>query len=103
MNRAPDWYGPPLSPKQRCNSNKGGRQVKAEATKREIVMATRLASNDNGNGDGGKSNGDGNKDGRPATIKAIAAATTVAGNNEGNGGGNEQAMKRVRVARQWQW
>jgi hypothetical protein len=45
----------------------GGGQVKAEATKRAIAMATRVASNDNGNGDGGKSNGDSNKGGGQAT------------------------------------
>ncbi len=37
--------------------------MKAGVTKRAIVMATRVASNDYGNGDGGKSNGDGNKGG----------------------------------------
>jgi hypothetical protein len=38
--------------------------VKAEATKRVIATATRVVSNDNGNRDGGKSNGDGNKGAR---------------------------------------
>jgi hypothetical protein len=41
--------------------NEGGGQVKAEAMKRAITMATRVASNDNGAGDGGKSNGNGDK------------------------------------------
>ncbi len=35
--------------------------MKAEATKREITMVMRVASNDNGAGDSGKSNGDGDK------------------------------------------
>jgi hypothetical protein len=39
--------------------NKGGGRVKAEATKRVIITATRVASDDDGAGDGGKSYGDG--------------------------------------------
>ncbi len=35
--------------------------MKAEATKRAITMAMRVASNDDGAGDGGKSNGDGDE------------------------------------------
>ncbi len=35
--------------------------MKAEVTKRGIATATRVASNDDGNGNGGKSDGDGNK------------------------------------------
>ncbi len=35
--------------------NKGGGQVKVEATKRAIMMATRVASNDDGAVNGGKS------------------------------------------------
>ncbi len=46
-------------------------------------MATRVESDDNGDGDGGKSNGDGNKSGGQATTRAMAATMTVAGNNEG--------------------
>jgi hypothetical protein len=45
----------------RHNGNKGGGRVKAEAMKRAITTATRVASNDDGDGDGGKSDGDGNK------------------------------------------
>jgi hypothetical protein len=52
--------------------------VKAEATKRAITMATRVASNDDGTGDGGKSNGDRDEDVGKATMRAMAAATTVA-------------------------
>ncbi len=35
--------------------------MKAEATKRAITTAMRVASDDDGNGDNGKSNGNGNK------------------------------------------
>jgi hypothetical protein len=52
--------------------------VKAEATKRAITMTTRVASNDDGNGDGGKSDGDGDEGAGRATTRAMAAATTVA-------------------------
>ncbi len=41
-------------------------------------MATRVASNDDGAGDGGKSNGAGDEGAGRATTRAIAAATTVA-------------------------
>jgi hypothetical protein len=50
----PDRYGPPLPHPRRCDGNEGGRQVKAETINRAIVMTTRVASNDDGNGDGGK-------------------------------------------------
>jgi hypothetical protein len=36
-------------------------------------------------------------------MRVVAAATTVAGEEEGNGDRNEQEIKRVRAARQWQW
>jgi hypothetical protein len=58
--------------------NKGGGQVKAEATKRAITMATRVASNDDGAGDGGKSDGDRNKGAGRVTTRAMGAATIVA-------------------------
>jgi hypothetical protein len=58
--------------------NKGGGRVKAEATKRAIPTATRVASNDNGTGNSGKSDGDGNKGAGQATTRAMVAATTVA-------------------------
>ncbi len=71
--------------------------MKAEAMKRAIAMATRVVSNDNGDGNGGKSNGDGNKGAGQATMRAMAAATTVAAmrvasNKEGEGG---KAMEMV--------
>jgi hypothetical protein len=54
-----------------CNSNKegngdgneGGRQATATSTKREMAMARRVVGEEERNGDGGKSNGDGNKGG----------------------------------------
>ncbi len=52
--------------------------MKAEVTKRVIMMATRVASNDDGAGNGGKSNGDGNKGVGRVTTRAMAVATTVA-------------------------
>jgi hypothetical protein len=77
--------------------------VKAEATKKVVAMATRVASNDNGDGNGCTSNCNGNKGVGQATKRVMAAATTVEGKDEGNGNVNEQALKRVRAARQWQW
>ncbi len=53
-----------------------------------MAMAPRVAINNKGNGDGGKSNGDNDKGGEQARTGAMAAAMTVAGNNEGNGDGN---------------
>ncbi len=52
--------------------------MKAEATKRAITMATRVASYYNGAGDSGKSNGDGDEGAGRATTRAMAATTTVA-------------------------
>jgi hypothetical protein len=80
--------------------------MKAEATKRAITMVTRVASDDDGNGDGGKSDGDGDKGAGQATTRAMAAATTVAAmrvasNKEGEGG---KAMETVSMlaGKQWQ-
>ncbi len=44
------------------DSNKHGRRVKADATKRAIAMATRVASNDDGDDNSGKSNGNCDED-----------------------------------------
>ncbi len=52
--------------------------MKAEATKRAITTATKVASNDNGTGDGGKRNGNQEKCVGPATTRAMVAAMTVA-------------------------
>jgi hypothetical protein len=105
------WSSPPPLEQWR-NSNKGGRQVKAEATKRAIATATRVASNDNGNGDGGKSNGNSDEGGGQVTMRGMVVATTVAGDNEDNHNGDNgnkesegaKAMAMVtRVAsKQWQ-
>ncbi len=81
--------------------------MKAEAMKRAITTATRVASNDDGNGDGGKSDGDGNKGAGRATTRLMAAATTlaamrVASNEEGEGGKVMEMVTRL-VGEQWQW
>ncbi len=75
--------------------------MKAEATKRAIMMATRVASNDNGAGYGGKSNGNGNKGVGQVTMRAMVAAMTVAtmrvaSNKEDKGAG--QATTRAMAA-----
>jgi hypothetical protein len=69
-------------------------------------MATRVASNDNGNGDGGKSNGDGKEGAGQATTRAMAAVRTVAAmrvasNKEGEGGKATEMVTRL-VGKQWQ-
>ncbi len=48
------------------DSNEGGGQVTAMAMKRAMATATRVVGDEEGNGNGGKSNGDGNKGGRRA-------------------------------------
>ncbi len=52
--------------------------MKAEVMKRAITMAPRVASNDDGAGDSGKSNHNGGEGAGRATTRAMAAATTVA-------------------------
>ena len=81
--------------------------MKAEVTKRVITTATRVASDDDGPGDGGKSNGDGNKGAGRATMRAMVAAMTVAAmrvasNEEGEGGKAMEMVTRL-VGKQWQW
>jgi hypothetical protein len=89
LDCTPDRYGP-LHPAPRWrDGNKGGRQVTAEATKRVTAMATRVTSNDNCDGNSGKSDGDGNEGGGQVTTRALAAEIIVAGNSEGNCNGNE--------------
>jgi hypothetical protein len=75
--------------------------VKAEATKRAITTAARVASDDDGAGNRGKSDGDGDKGAGRATMRAMAAATTVAvmrvaSNKEDEGAG--QATTRAMAA-----
>ncbi len=74
--------------------------MKAEATKRAITTATRVASDDDGNGDGGKSDGDGNKGTGQVTTRAMAAVTTVAAmrvasDKEGEGGKAMETVTRL--------
>ncbi len=74
--------------------------MKAEGTKRAITMATRVTSNDDGNGDGGKSNGNGDEGTGRATTRAMAAVTTVAAmrvasNKEGEGGKGMETVTRL--------
>ncbi len=45
------------------NSDKGSRQATATVTKIAVVTVTRVASKDEGDGKGGKSNEDGDKEG----------------------------------------
>ncbi len=80
--------------------------MKAEATKRAITMVTRVASNDDGDGDGGKSDGDGNEDAGQATTRAMAAAMNVAAmkvasKEEGEGSKAMEMVTRL-VGKQWQ-
>ncbi len=59
------------------NSDKGGRQATANATKRTMAMVMRAVGNKEGNGDGGKSNGNGVEGGRQATVmRAMAIRLT---------------------------
>ena len=81
--------------------------MKEEATMRAIMTVTRVASNDDGDGNNGKSNGDGNKGARQATTRAMAVATTVAvmrvaSNEEGEGGKAMEMVTRL-VGKQWRW
>jgi hypothetical protein len=45
------------------NSDKGGGQAATTAAKRAVAMARTVVGKDEGNGKGGKSNGNGNKEG----------------------------------------
>jgi hypothetical protein len=46
------------------NGNKGGRRAMVTVTKRAMATALRVAGKEEGNGDGGKSNGDGIEGGK---------------------------------------
>ncbi len=79
--------------------------MKAEATKRAITMAMRVASDDNGAGNGGKSDGDGDEGVGRATTRAMAAEMTVAAmrvasNKEGEGGKAMEMVTRL-AGEQW--
>ncbi len=80
-------------PKQRRDSNKGGRQVKAEATMRVITivwqamtMAMAMVARAMVTA----------RVGEQATTRAMAAATLAAGNNEGNGNGDKGGERQRR-------
>ncbi len=76
--------------------------MKAEATERAITTATRVASDDDGAGYRGKSNGDGDEGAGRATTRAMAAATTVAAmrvaSNEEDKGAGQATMRAMAVA-----
>ncbi len=81
--------------------------MKAEATKRAITTATRVVSNDDGDGNSGKSDGDGDEGAGQVTMRAMAAAMTVAAmrvasDKEGEGGKAMETVTRL-MGKQWQW
>ncbi len=59
--------------------------MKAKATKRAMAAVTRVASNVDGNSDGGKSDDHGNKSGKQARMRAMAAVTVAGDGRQGNG------------------
>jgi hypothetical protein len=66
-----------------------------------------VASNDDGNGNSGKSDGDGNKGAGRATTRAMVAARTVvamrvASNEEGEGSKAMETVTRL-AGKQQQW
>ncbi len=70
-------------------------------------MATRVASDDDSNGDSGKSDGNGNEGVGRATTRAIAVVTTVAAmrvasDEEGEGGKAMEMVTRL-AGKQWRW
>ncbi len=74
--------------------------MKAEATKRVITMAARMTSNDDGDGDGGKSDDISDEGAGRATTRAMVAAMTVAAmrvasNKEGEGGKAMETVTRL--------
>ncbi len=76
--------------------------MKAEATKRAITMATRMASDDDGAGNGGKSDGNGDEGAGRVTTRAMAVATTVAAmrvaSNKENKGAGRVTKRAMAVA-----
>ncbi len=74
--------------------------MKTEATKRVIATATRVVSNENCNGNNGKSDGNGKEGAGRVTTRAMAAATTVAAMRaasveEGKGGKAIETVTRL--------
>ncbi len=76
--------------------------MKAEVMKRAITTATRVASNDDEAGDGGKSDGDGGESVGRATMREMAAATTVVAmrvaSNEEDEGVGRATMRAMAAA-----
>ncbi len=62
-------------------------------------MVTRVASNDDDNGDAGRSDGNGNKSAGQATTRAMAAATTVAAMRVGSNKESESSKAMEMVTR----
>ncbi len=63
--------------------------MKAKATNRAMAVATRVVSNDKGDGNG-------NKGGRQATAtRAMVVATTVVGKDECGGDSNEVGGQQI--------
>jgi hypothetical protein len=84
------WSSPP--PSDAARRQRGWRASEGRGDKAgNITTVTRVASDDNGNGDGGKSDGNGDKGAGRATTRVMAVATTVAAmrvasDEEGEGG-----------------
>ncbi len=97
-----DRYGPPLPHPRRHDGDEGSEQVKAEATKRAITMVTRVASDDDGAGDGGKSDGNGDEVAGRVTTRTMVVATTVAAmrvaSNEEDEGAGQATMRAMAAA-----
>jgi hypothetical protein len=96
-----------LTAARQRNGDKGGEGLKAEATKRAIAMETRVASDDDGDSNGGKSNGDGDEGVGRATTRSMAVATTVAAmrvaSNEKDEGGKMMEMVTRLAGEQRRW
>ncbi len=69
--------------------------MKAEAMKRGITMVTRVANDDHGDDNGGKSNGDGDEGAGQATTREMVAAIRVASDEEGEGGKAMETVTRL--------
>ncbi len=69
--------------------------MKAKATNRATLIVTKVVSNDDNDGNAGKSNGDCNKSGRQATaMRVTAVVRTMVGDDEGDGNGNEGSRQQ---------
>ncbi len=61
--------------------------MKAKAMKRAMATATRVVSDDKGNGDGNEGGG------QATVLRAMLVVTTVVGKDEGGGNGNKGGGK----------